>query len=118
MNAIAGRRVLLVEDEAIIAFAVEDVLTDLGCVVVGPALTLPEARTLAAEADIDAAILDVNLNGERSFLVAAELERRCIPFVFATGYDQEALEWVTPVPLLTKPYREEEIKAALVAMLA
>lgn len=117
MSTLAGRRILLVEDESIIAFAVEDMLGELGCIVVGPALNLEEAQTIAASADIDAAILDVNLNGARSFVVAALLERRAIPFLFASGYEQEALEWATPVPLLAKPYRKDQIEAALLELL-
>ena len=70
--------ILLVEDEALIAFAVEDILTDLGCEVVGPAFRLDDAVGLASAAPIDAAILDVNLNDQRSYAVADELKRRGI----------------------------------------
>lgn len=117
MSALAGRRILVVEDEAIIAFAVEDLLIDLGCVVVGPAGTVEQAEQLAAAAEIDAAILDINLNGARSYVVAAALERRSIPFIFASGYDEEALQWASPVPLLAKPYRKEQIERALLEVL-
>lgn len=118
MNLLAGKKVLLVEDEAIIAFAVEDMLADLGCMVVGPAMRLDEATDLAATAEIDAAILDVNLNNLRSYPVAQALEQRGVPFVFATGYDQEGLEWMGPTAdIIAKPYRREQVEAALRRML-
>lgn len=118
MNAMSGKKVLLVEDEAIIAFAVEDMLADLGCEVVGPAMRLEEATSLAVSAAIDAAILDVNLNDLRSYPVAEALERRGVPFVFATGYDQDGLEWTgKSADIISKPYRREQLEAALVRML-
>ncbi|HEY0034302.1 MAG TPA: response regulator [Devosia sp.] len=110
---------LLVEDEAIIAFALEDMLGELGCEIVGPALRLDDAVQLAADATIDAAILDVNLNGLRSYPVAEILERRGVRFIFATGYDREGLEWTgSPAELIAKPYRREQVEAALNRMLA
>ena len=109
-----GKRILLVEDEAVIAFAVEDMLLDLGCEVVGPAFRLDDAVALASSAAIDAAILDVNLNDERSFAVAEILRRRGIPFLFATGYADTGVDWDGgDVALLAKPYRKEQIAAAL-----
>ena len=114
MSVLAGRRVLLVEDEAVIAFAVEDMLDELGCAVVGPAFRLEEAMELARVETIDAAILDVNLNDQRSYPVADELTRRGVPFLFATGYAEAGVQWDgADVPLLAKPYRQEQIAAAL-----
>ena len=114
MSQLSGKRVLIVEDEAIIAFAVEDMLIELGCTIVGPALRLDEALDLATTAEIDAAILDVNINSERSYPVAAELERRGVPFVFATGYDSDGLDWRgAEVDIIAKPYRKERVQGAL-----
>lgn len=113
LSLLQGKKVLLVEDEAIVAFAMEDLLVDLGCEVLGPALRIEDALQLAASAPMDAAILDVNLNGTRSYPVADELVRRRVPFVFATGYDREGLEWPGPVELLAKPYRRNQVEAAL-----
>ena len=114
ISALAGRRVLLVEDEAVIAFAVEDMLGELGVAVVGPAFRLDEAIELAQAEAIDAAILDVNLNDQRSYAVADELARRGVPFLFATGYAEAGVQWTGhEVPLLAKPYRQEQIAAAL-----
>ncbi|MFL6735206.1 MAG: response regulator [Sphingomicrobium sp.] len=118
MNVLQGKRILLVEDEAIIAFAMEDILADLGCEVIGPALRLEDAKVLAGSDRIDAAILDVNLNNLRSYPVAEVLERRGVPFLFATGYDNEGIEWSgRPAELLPKPYRREQVEAALTRLL-
>ena len=118
MSELTGKRVLIVEDEAIIAFAIEDMLTELGCTIIGPALRLDDAFGLASTAEIDAAILDVNLNSERSYPVAAELERRGVPFVFATGYDSEGLDWRgAEVEIIAKPYRKERVQGALERLL-
>ena len=114
MSALRGKRVLLVEDEAVIAFAVEDMLTDLGCEVVGPAFRLEEAIAMAETAALDAAILDVNLNDQRSYVVADELTRRAVPFLFATGYAEAGVDWGgAEVAVLPKPYRQDQIAAAL-----
>lgn len=85
-------RVLVVEDEVMIAMLVEDMLIDLGFEVVGPALDLEGALPLAEQADLDLAVLDVNLgNGRRSFQVADVLRERGVPFLFATGYGTAGL---------------------------
>lgn len=110
---LAGKRILLVEDEAVIAFAVEDMLIDLGCEVVGPAFRLDDAQRLAAAEAIDATILDVNLNDQRSYGVAEELTRRSIPFLFATGYAEGGIDWPNEAELLPKPYRRDQVQAAL-----
>lgn len=85
-------RVLVVEDEVIIAMSLEDMLVDLGCSVVGPATSLEEGLSLAATVDLDAALLDVNLDGKRSESVADLLRQRGVPFAFITGYGRAALE--------------------------
>ena len=118
MNELAGRRILLVEDEAVIAFAVEDMLVALGVDVVGPAFRLEEALQLAETEALDAAILDVNLNEQRSYAVADELSRRGVPFLFATGYAENGVEWGGPeVDVLAKPYRADQITAALARLI-
>ncbi len=114
MSVLHNKRVLLVEDEAVIAFAVEDALLELGCEVVGPAFCLEDAVALASAEPIDAAILDVNLNDQRSYAVADELRRRGVPFLFATGYAEGGLDWDrAKVDVLPKPYRKDQIAAAL-----
>lgn len=109
-----GKRILLVEDEAVIAFAVEDMLVELGYTVVGPAYRVEEALKLAQDAEIDAAILDVNLNDGRSYEVAEVLKDRQIPFLFATGYAEGGIEWDGgEATLLAKPYRQDQVAFAL-----
>lgn len=110
---LTGKRILIVEDEAVIAFALEDILLDLRATVVGPAGRLDEACALAEREAIDAAILDVNLNYQASYPIAKILKARGIPFAFATGYDEDGVNWPEPVPVIAKPYREEEIEALL-----
>jgi CheY-like chemotaxis protein len=85
-------RVLVVEDEMTIALLVEDMLGDLGHEVVALALRFAQAIDLAKTAQIDFAILDVNLDGEISFPVADVLEERHVPFIFATGYGSAGVE--------------------------
>lgn len=85
-GSIAGRRVLVVEDEALIAAQVEAVLGNAGCTVIGPAADIAEALTLTADSLPDVAVLDVNLAGERSDPIADALAARGIPFLFCTGY--------------------------------
>lgn len=88
---LAGKRVLIVEDELLVAMLVEDMLADVGCVVVGPFARLPAALAAARVENVDVALLDVNIAGEMVFPVAHALEERGIPFLFVTGYGQAAL---------------------------
>jgi DNA-binding response OmpR family regulator len=106
-----GLRVLLVEDQMIVAMEVEDILRGLGCVVVGPVGTLKSAVRLAREEALDAAILDVSLDGDKVFPVAEELQRRGISFLFATGYEEQILpaKW-HGVPRIAKPFRREKLE--------
>src|SRR4051812_36415564 len=94
MEELQGLRVLVVEDETLIAMMIEDLLADMGCIVVGAAATIAQALALLADPafQIDGALLDVNLGGEKVFPVADALAQRAIPFVFATGYGKDALE--------------------------
>ncbi len=88
---LTGRRILVVEDEALIAMLLEDLLGDLGCKVVGPAANVTQALELAARERPDAAVLDVNLGKETVFPVADALQRAGVPFVFITGYGPAGL---------------------------
>ena len=89
--SLIGRRILVVEDEMMIAMLVEDTLTDAGCVVVGPFARLAEAMVAARNADVDAACLDINLFGEQVFPAAEALAARGVPFVLLSGYGDKAL---------------------------
>src|SRR5581483_6620549 len=79
-------RVLVIEDEALVAMLIEDMLNDLGVTSVGPAADLASAVEMARNAEFDFALLDVNLAGERSFPAADVLIERGMPFAFVTGY--------------------------------
>lgn len=117
MGALAGKRILLVEDEFIIAALAADMLVDLGATVVGPAATVAEGLALAETASIDAAVLDVNMYGERVGPVAAALRARGIPFIFATGYGENAQGSPQEAPILDKPYSQERLGATLARVL-
>lgn len=111
-------RILVVEDEPIVAISLQDMLGDLGYDVVGPAFRVAAALVLAEGEPIDAAILDVNMAGEDSYAVAYALKARGIPYLFATGYGRQGLEpGHDDVPVLQKPYRESQVDAALKELL-
>src|SRR5205085_11168424 len=104
-------RILIVEDEMLVAMNIEDMLLDLGHEVAGLASRLAPALQLAAEAEFDAAMLDVNLAGERSFPVAELLEGRGIPYLFATGYGIAGIEErYRHAPVLQKPFRAADLR--------
>ena len=116
--ALMGRRILVVEDESMVSMLIEDALVDMGCVVVALASRfedgLAKARTLA----FDAAVLDVNLAGERSFGIADALRQRKLPFVFATGYGTGSIpESLRSAPILQKPFSPGELERALLRAL-
>lgn len=115
---LAQRRVLVVEDEALICMMIEDMLAGFGCEVVGPAGALAQALVLAGEAEIDVAILDVNLGGKPSFPVADTLQARGIPFIFASGYGAGGLGPHSGAPVLTKPFLESELEQMIRRALA
>lgn len=109
-----GLRVLVVEDEMMVSMLIEDMLQELGCEVVGPASRLDEALALAKEADLDCAVLDVNLGGQPIFPLADLLRERGRPFAFATGYGDAGLRDVDRgSPVLQKPFREGDLARVL-----
>ena len=117
-ESLKGMRILLVEDEAMIAMLVEDMLLDGGAEVVGPAGGVKAAlAAIDQNADIDGALLDVNLGGEQSFEVADALAARNIPFVFVTGYGGEGVRDRYPdAPTLQKPFVTSDLERALTAL--
>jgi CheY-like chemotaxis protein len=111
---LAGLRVLVVEDEMMVSMLIEDMLDDLGCKVVGPASRLDEALALAGEAELDCAVLDVNLGGQSIFPLADFLRAKGAPFAFATGYGDAGLRDVDKgSPVLQKPFRETDLARVL-----
>lgn len=98
-------RILIVEDESVIAQLLEEVLTDQGFNVVAIASTIEQAEALAGTLDLDAALLDINLGGQEVFPVARRLEKRGVPFAFTTGFGSMGLppEWENHA-VFCKPY--------------
>lgn len=107
-------RVLVVEDEMMIAMMLEDILADLGHQVAGVAMRLPQAIELSKGIDADVAILDINLDGRKSFPAAAVLRERGVKLIFASGYGSPGLEapFLEEV-ILKKPFEASDIRSAL-----
>ena len=101
----------------LVSMLLEDMLADFGCSVVGPVPSLSEAMSLAKEAAIDAAVLDVNLGGDPIFPVADALKARGVPFVFASGYGRGGLSDAhRDAPVLQKPFRQADLERALIGL--
>jgi len=112
--ALEQLRVLVVEDEYLVAMLIKDILEGAGCVVMGPVPRLSEALDAVDHDTCDAAILDVNLAGERIDPVARALSRRNVPFVFVTGYGPGGLpREFTQRPRVCKPFRMDDLLGTL-----
>ena len=110
-------RIFIVEDDALIAMLLEEMLSELGYSVSGKAACVDEALTLADSLKFDAAILDVSLAGQSSYPIARALDEKGTPYLFATGYGTlpEGTSGIG-LPALTKPYQLNELEAALMAL--
>lgn len=107
-------RILIVEDEAVIAMALEMFLEELGCKVVATAGNVQQALKLASDEEFDLAFLDINLNGQKAHVLPGVLERRGKPFAFVTGYgEQGVLAAHADAPVVAKPFSQAAIAAAL-----
>ncbi|WP_119459198.1 response regulator [Rhodospirillaceae bacterium SYSU D60014] len=113
-----GLKILVVEDETIISFLIEDMLQELGCAVVWHAGDVREALALLRDRRPDVAVLDVNLGRELAYPIAAQLDAARIPFIFATGYGRDGIpdEWASR-PVIQKPFAIETLAAALDSVL-
>lgn len=117
--SLVGKKVFVVEDEALVLMDLEDLLRDLGCEIVASAASLDEALATAGEVGCDAAILDVNLAGRSIGPVADRLAGRGIPFLFATGYGPASLPASHGAcGVVAKPYTASDLRAALSAILS
>ncbi|MEX0760751.1 MAG: response regulator [Tistlia sp.] len=116
---LVGRRVLIVEDETVVALMIEDMLDDLGYQLAGSLASLEKALEAAQDTDADVALLDVNIGGKEIFPVAERLRQRGIPLIFATGYGNAGLPaaW-RDVTVLAKPFVLEDLSRALGRALA
>lgn len=113
-----GKRLLVVEDEPLLAMELEAELQSLGFSVVGPALTIKDARRLIADEEVDAALLDVNLAGETSGELAERLQEKVVPFAFLTGYGREGLpSGFQDAEIIPKPVVQARLIAAITGLL-
>jgi CheY-like chemotaxis protein len=115
--ALVGKRVLIVEDELMVVLLIEDLLADLGCSTVGPCGSVGEALEAAQAGLFDLAVLDVNLGGEMVYPVAEALTERHIPFLFWSGYGDEAIPpgrsgW----RVCAKPFKADDLAEMLSAV--
>ena len=116
---LTGRRILVVEDEMLVLMDIEDMLADLGCEAVFAAATNDQAIALIEAQHFDAALLDLNLNGVRSYPVADVLAARDVPFAFATGYGGHGLrDGDRERPLLVKPFECDRLEKLLTGLLS
>jgi DNA-binding response OmpR family regulator len=112
--ALAGIKVLIVEDESLIAMFIEDTLSDIGCESVGVSYTLDDAMIKVEEIQCDIVMLDVNLAGRETFKLAELLCDKNQPFIFSTGYGKAVIpSHLEHVPVLQKPFREGDLQEKL-----
>ncbi len=112
------KAILVVEDEPVIAMMLEDLLTDLGCRVVGPAPNVVQAQELLKLGNCDAAIVDLNLNGTMAYQLIENLVARGVPVIVATGYGGNTSDLPSGCRMLAKPYAIKHVEDALRACLA
>lgn len=116
---LGGKRILLIEDEPLIAMEFEALLEACGCEIVGPAGTVAEANRLIRSETFDAAVVDANLAGATVEEIAAALTAKTVPFAFATGYGRSALPPGYPeAPYLAKPFTSSALLGTLEALFA
>jgi DNA-binding response OmpR family regulator len=116
---LTAKRVLVVEDELLISILIEDILVDEGCQVIGPFTNLPDALAAARSGGFDLALLDVNLRGDKVYPVAEILAEQSVPFLFLSGYGNDAIpdghpEWRA----CSKPFTAAELKLGMSEVLS
>lgn len=111
------KAILVVEDEPMIAMMLDDLLTDLGCRVIGPAMNLVQAQSLLERGTCDAAIVDLNLNGTMAHPLVETLRARGVPVIVATGYGSDVSDLPDGCRMLAKPYAIQHVEEALRACL-
>jgi len=117
---LAGLRLLVVEDEFMVAEHIGMLLEDFGCDVAGPVGTIEEALETVKGGGLDGALLDANLNGDSSAPIAAALRAASVPFVVVTGYGARELadDALNGAPRLNKPFSTADLEATLIAAFA
>jgi DNA-binding response OmpR family regulator len=114
-SATGGRRILIVEDEYLVAEYIAGMLADLGYEIVGPVATVPEAIASIAKEKLDGVLLDANLGGTSSAPIAEELAERGLPFIVVTGYGSFELDTAVlqSAPRINKPFTAGDLAAIL-----
>jgi len=118
--SLENRRILVAEDEALIAIGIETMLQEFGCEVVGPVSEVREILQMIDAEHVDGALLDVNLRGRQVFEILPELMRRKIPVVLTSGYDDSTL-FPPPfrdLPRISKPFDEATLQRMCIALVA
>jgi DNA-binding response OmpR family regulator len=119
MSLHSGARILVVEDEILVTMLIEDALLANGWEVVGPATSIAQAKKFIVSEHFDCAVLDVNLNGQRTFELAKQLLERDTPFVFSTGYGAAGIpDELAALPVLAKPFHERQLVEAVTSLLS
>jgi DNA-binding NarL/FixJ family response regulator len=114
-----GQKCRVVEDEALVAMLIEDMIHDSGDEMVGSACRLTDAVALAQETQADVALLDINLGGALAYSVADVLRQRGVPIVFTSGYGAAGLiERIQDCPMLDKPFDQHSLEKAIHAILS
>lgn len=116
MSSIAGKSILVLEDEVLLAIEAADVLKSIGAIVIGPAHRIDQAMRLLDERCPDAALLDVNIHGASSTEVARRLVQQGVPFILTTGYGAQS-GVAGAAAVIDKPYTHEQIQQALSSIL-
>ncbi len=116
LGSLTGLRILIVEDDALVALNLQEFVESLGCTVVGPTGRLSEALAILETQEIDGAMLDINLHGEMVYPLAERLAEREIPILFCSGY---AFTSAVPprfahYPQIAKPCAEHTVKSAMI----
>ena len=118
-DLLSGRRILVVEDEMLIALMIEGILEDHGCRSVTGATTVRKAISLIESQSFDAAMLDMNLGGEDSSRIADALSEKGVPFIYCTGNDKSDMpEGFRHHAMLRKPFQDADLSDALAKLLS
>ena len=116
-TSLCGKKILVIEDEMLVLMDTEDMLAELGCATVATAATVAEGLAQVATEMFDAALVDLNLDGDRSYAIADALSARGVPFAFATGYGAHGLrDKDGDRPVLMKPYSVRELAKTMLAL--
>jgi len=109
-----GNRIIIIEDEVLIALDIEQAVADAGCEVAGCARTIPEALDFLQNQDYDGAVVDANLNGDSARPVMEYLDRNQTPYIVVSGYTRDQLEFLSDETLLIgKPFSMGELTSSI-----